>query len=46
MEQLAQRYRGVYDFSCGYGNALRPFGYIIGSDIDKKCLDYIAREIL
>ena len=43
---LAGRYPSVYDFGCGYGNALRRFGYFVGSDIDKKCLDYIARELL
>lgn len=46
LEALADRYPSVYDFGCGYGNALRPFGYFVGSDIDRKCLDYIARELL
>ena len=43
---LAGRFPSVYDFGCGYGNALRRFSYFVGSDIDKKCLDYIARELL
>lgn len=43
---LAARYRSVYDFSCGYGAALRPFEFFVGSDIDKKCLNYIERELL
>jgi hypothetical protein len=44
--ELARQYRSIYDFSCGYGNALRLFSYFVGSDIDRKCLDYIARELL
>ena len=43
---LATLYESVYDFSCGYGNTLRPFKYFIGSDIDRKCLNYIEREIM
>ena len=44
--ELSSRYKSVYDFSCGYGLSIRPFGYIAGSNIDKKCLDYIRKEIL
>jgi hypothetical protein len=44
--QLAKAYRSVYDFSCGCGVALRPFAYFIGSDIDRKCLAYVQRELL
>ena len=43
---LAEAYHSVYDFSCGCGVALKPFAYCIGSDIDRKCLAYVAREIL
>jgi hypothetical protein len=43
---LGQTYRSVYDFSCGYGAGLRPFEHFIGSDIDRKCLAYVARELL
>jgi hypothetical protein len=43
---LAGAYRSVYDFSCGYGRSLRPFAFFIGSDIDRKCLAYVARELL
>jgi hypothetical protein len=43
---LAARYPSAYDFGCGYGNLLRPFGYFVGSDIDRKCLAYIAQEML
>jgi len=42
--RLAERYAGVYDFSCGYGNALGEFSFFVGSDIDQKCLDYIRRK--
>ena len=43
---LAFVYRSAWDFSCGYGAALHHFRYLIGSDIDRKCLEYIAREYL
>ena len=46
LTQLARVYRGVYDFGCGYGAALRLFAYFIGSDIDRKCLAYVQRELL
>jgi SAM-dependent methyltransferase len=46
LAQLARSYRSVYDFGCGYGAALRPFSYFIGSDIDRKCLAYVQRELL
>jgi hypothetical protein len=46
LAHLAATYPGVYDFGCGYGASLRPFAYCIGSDIDRKCLAYVAREIL
>jgi len=50
IEQLTQglqeRYNSAYDFSCGYGSNVREFKYMIGSDIDKKCLGYIKQEIL
>jgi hypothetical protein len=44
--RLAEAYGSVYDFSCGCGVALRPFAYFIGSDIDRKCLAYVQRELL
>lgn len=43
---LAGTYRSVYDFGCGYGNALREFEYFVGSDIDGKCLKFIEMEML
>jgi hypothetical protein len=43
---LGGQYRSVYDCCCGYGVALRRFAYAIGSDIDRKCLNYVEREIL
>ena len=43
---LGEKFNSVYDFSCGYGNALRNFEYCIGSDIDAACLEYVSREIL
>lgn len=43
---LGGRYPSVYDFGCGYGNALHGFGFFVGSDIDGKCLDYISRTLL
>jgi hypothetical protein len=43
---LGATYRGVYDFSCGYGGALAYFAYAVGSDIDAKCLNYVERKIL
>jgi hypothetical protein len=46
LAHLASVYGAVYDFGCGYGASLRPFAYFIGSDIDRKCLAYVAREIL
>jgi hypothetical protein len=46
LAHLASVYGAVYDFGCGYGASLRPFAYFIGSDIDRKCLAYVARELL
>jgi len=43
---LASRYESVYDFSCGFGNTLRPFSFSVGSDIDKRCLGYVKNSIL
>jgi hypothetical protein len=43
---LGGQYPSVYDFGCGYGNALHGFGFFVGSDIDCKCLDYISRTLL
>jgi hypothetical protein len=43
---LAGAYRSVYDFSCGYGAGLKPFAAFVGSDIDRRCLTYVAQELL
>ena len=43
---LASAYRSVYDFSCGYGAGLKPFAAFVGSDIDRRCLTYVAQELL
>lgn len=43
---LAGQYCSVYDCCCGYGVGLRPFAYFIGSDMDRKCLAYVERELL
>jgi len=45
-EGLSEKYNAVYDFCCGYGSSIRHFNYMIGSDINKKCLGYIKRAIL
>lgn len=43
---LSSHYNSVYDCCCGYGNTFPDFNYFIGSDIDKKCLNFIKRNLL
>lgn len=47
---VADRYGTVLDFSCGYGNVARAMTergkQFICSDLNPKCIYYIAREIM
>jgi hypothetical protein len=47
---VADRYDCVLDFSCGYGNVARAMRqrdkHFICSDINPKCVYYVAREVM
>ena len=46
IDLLSQNYNCVFDFSCGYGNALKKFKRFVGLDINTQCLGYIKKEIM
>lgn len=46
IEVLINNYKNVLDFSCGYGNHLKNFKNFIASDINPKCVYYIAKNLM
>jgi hypothetical protein len=38
---LRNKYHSVYDPCCGFGKNIKGFKFAVGSDIDRKCLEYI-----
>lgn len=46
IEIISKKYNKVLDFSCGYGFHLKKFRYFVCTDINKKCVYYIAKKYL
>lgn len=45
IEYLSEKFNTVLDFSCGYGQHLFKFNNFIGSDINGKCIYYLAKNM-
>lgn len=43
---IAKKYETILDFSCGYGCNLHAFRHFIASDINRRCVYYIAKKYL
>lgn len=46
MEYISTRFNCVLDFCCGYGNTLRYFKRFVASDVNSKCVYYVAKKYM
>ena len=46
LNYLKENFNTVLDFSCGYGNHLNGFKRFIASDINSKCVYYVAKNYM
>jgi len=46
LEILSKKYNTICDFSCGYGFYLKLFKKFICSDVNKKCVYFIAKTYM
>jgi hypothetical protein len=46
IEFISKKFNTVLDFNCGYGNAISKFNNFIASDVNKKCIYYIAKNFM
>ena len=46
LEYLSKNYNTVLDFCCGYGHYFEKFKNFIASDLNKKCVYFVAKKYL
>jgi hypothetical protein len=46
LKYVTRRYKMVLDFSCGYGNTAKEANKFICSDINPKCIYYVAKKYM
>jgi len=46
IDKLSEKFNTVLDFNCGYGNVASKFKNFICSDLNKKCVYYIAKKYM